>query len=196
MNIFVVGFQDKVPSDAIIVNTTSRSNNWSKGLSPFFLGPVDLYAGLSAKNVENAWQFAKVYPEHVDKNGDPNQDYWLWATKGWDDSYAHRYPMGKGKIPLYSYWDKEKLSYIEARKKIYIPVYAQAVRKTSTFSSLRELLQQEKDVYLQDFDGYNHKKLGMSYQDVVRCESKKMGHAFVLAMMLESLVDEDGALKF
>ena len=70
MAVFVTGFNEKVPSDAVIVNTTSRSNDWSKGLSPFFLGPVDLYAGLSAKNVENAWQFAKVYPQHVDINGD------------------------------------------------------------------------------------------------------------------------------
>lgn len=194
MGVFVVGFNEKVPSDAVIVNTTSRSNTWSKGLSPFFLGPVDLYAGLSAKNVENAWQFAKVYPEHVDNNGNPTQDYWLWATKGWNDSYAHRYPMGKGKIPMYSYWEKEKLSYIEARKRIYIPIYANAAKKTAAFQELSNLFSQEKDVYLQDFDAYNHKKLGMSYTDVVNLESRKMGHAFVLAMMLEKVLSDDGAV--
>lgn len=185
MTVYVVGFQDKIPSDVVIVNTTSRSNDWSRELSPFFLGPVDLYAGLIAQNIENAWQFAKVYPEHVDSNGNPNQDYWIWATRGWQDSYAHRYPMGKGKIPLYSYWNRERLSYLEARKKIYIPLYASAVVKTQAFRKLQELFLQDKDVYLQDFDGYNHKNLQMSYDQVIDCENKKMGHAFVLAMLLD-----------
>ena len=116
------------------------------------------------------------------------------VTKGWDDSYAHRYPMGKGKIPLYSYWNKEKLSYIEARKRIYIPLYATAVRKTLAFQELFNLFSQGKDIYLQDFDAYNHKKMGMSYLDVVNLESRKMGHAFVLAMMLEKVLTDDGIL--
>jgi hypothetical protein len=189
MNIFVVGMYEKIPAEAISVNTTSKSDHWSRDLSPFFLGPVDLYCGLSSKNMENGWQFAKVYPEHVDKNGDPNQDYWLWATKGWDDSFAHRYPMGKGRKPLYSFWNKEKLGYIEARKQIYMPLYAKAVAVTKGFAKLKEIYQGEKDIYLRDYDGYNHKKLEMSYQDVINCESRKMGHAFVLAMMLENYIE-------
>ena len=32
-----------------------------QGLSPFFLGPIPMYGGLEAKNMENAWQFSKVY---------------------------------------------------------------------------------------------------------------------------------------
>lgn len=58
MTVYVVSFQDNIPQDtppAVIINTTSRSKNWSRELSPFVLGPVDLYAGLIAKNVENAW---------------------------------------------------------------------------------------------------------------------------------------------
>lgn len=189
MNLFVVGMYEKIPENAISVNTTSKSDHWSRDLSPFFLGPVDLYCGLTSKNMENGWQFAKVYPEHVDKNGDPAQDYWLWATKGWEDSFAYRYPMGKGRKPLYSLWNKEKLGYIEARKQIYMPLYAKAVVKTKGFARLKEIYQGEKDVYLRDYDGYNHKKLEMSYQDVINCESRKMGHAFVLAMILENYIE-------
>lgn len=32
----------------------------ARRLSPFFLGPVALYDGHVAKNVENAWQYSKA----------------------------------------------------------------------------------------------------------------------------------------
>lgn len=51
--IYVIGPQNKAPDDAVVINTTSRSANWSKGLSPFFLGPVKLYGDYVSQNVEN-----------------------------------------------------------------------------------------------------------------------------------------------
>lgn len=180
--IHIVGFRSKVKDS---INTTSRSTNWSKGLSPFFLGPVDLYSGYTAKNVENAWQFSKVYPEYADEEGFPSSNYIEWAKKGWDDDLAHRYPAGKGRIPLYSWWDGEKLGYIEARKKIYAPLYSKAVEKTEAFKMLKDIYKSRENIWLWDFDGYDHHKLGMSYEEVINCTTRKMGHAFVLAMMLE-----------
>jgi hypothetical protein len=35
--------------------------------------------------------------------------------------------MGRGAKPEYSLWDGERLDYIEARKRIYAPLYARAV---------------------------------------------------------------------
>jgi hypothetical protein len=189
MSVNIVGFRDPIPADAIIINTTSRSKNWSQGLSPFYLGPVPLYAGHQAQNVENAWQFSKVYAQHVDEEGNPSQAYWAWAQRGWADTYAHRYPMGRGAKPLYSWWDGEKLDYLQARQKIYLPLYAQAVQASPAFEKLvqwRDKAEVEgKDLYLQDFDGYNHRALGWTYQQVLDCPTKKMGHAFVLGMLLE-----------
>lgn len=174
--------------DPIIVNTTSRSNEW-RGLSPFFLGPVNLYGGNMARNVENGWQFAKVYKKHLDDEGNPSKEYFKWAKNGWGDDWAHRYPMGKGAIPEYSFWDGEKLSYIEARKKIYIPLYSAAVKESEAFKRLKETAKQAdkdgRDIVLKDFDGYNHKKLGLTYDQVINLETRKMGHGFVLAMLLE-----------
>jgi len=164
------------------IDTTSRSRNWSRGLSPFFLGPVDLYDGYISKNVENGWQFSKVYADHVDENQDPTSSYFTWAEWGWDQSWAKRYPKGKGAKPLYSYWDGEKLDYIEARKRIYCPLYSKAVENTETFTKLKRLYE-EGDILLFDFDCYDPK--GMSYEEILNCPTKKMGHAFVLAMMLE-----------
>lgn len=207
MTVYVVGYRDKLSEDALIIETTSRSTTWSRGLSPFFLGPVEVAPGLESKNVENFWQFSKAYKQHIDEDGKLKvKEYLEWATKGWNDTYAHRYPMGKGVKPEFSiklgafgnchlgvsgwsvgeYLPVKNLSYIEARKELYIPFYSKAVKNTEAFKKLEDLFFTEKqDIYLMDFDGYNHKALGMTYEDVINCETKKMGHAFVLAMMLE-----------
>lgn len=195
MKVEVITFQDwrknKFPSDQVVV-TVSKSTTWSKGLSPFFLGPCSLYDNYIAKNVENAWQYSKVYSEFMD--GDVVSDrYYTWAKRGWEADSAHRYPMGKDARPLFSIWKKNgetvRLSYVEARKGIYIPLYYKAVKDTEAFSNLKakyeELKAKEQDLYLVDFDAYRHHASGKSYTDVINNPLRKMGHAFVLAMALE-----------
>ena len=172
-------------SDVMLINTTSRATDWGKGFSPFTLGPVALYDDYVAKNVENAWQFSKVYPEHVNEKQEPTKAYFDWAKKGWEDSYAHRYPMGKGKAPLFSYWKGEKLDYIAARKRIYAPLYAKAVVNTPAFYRLLTMYEEGDEFALVDFDGYDYLSLGMTLKEVIDEPKRKMGHAFVLAMLLE-----------
>jgi hypothetical protein len=183
------GFRKPFPDEAppeLRINTTSRSHNWTQGLSPFFLGPVDLYGIYVAQNVENGWQYSKVYPEYADASGNPTEDYWTWAVYGWNLKKAMRYPAGKGKKPLYSWWDGEKLPYVEARKKIYAPLYANAVEKTDAWKKLKELYEKHGQIWLWDFDSYDYIKLGMALKDVINCETRKCGHAFILAMMLQN----------
>ncbi len=184
------GPKDKRRPEAI--NTTSTSKTWSRGLSPFLIGPVPTCAGLSSKNMENAWQYAKVYPGHVGVDGNPTPEYFQWAKAGWADPRARRYPMGKGAVPSYSYWNGKKLTYVEARKEIYIPLYVAAVKKTDAFSKLvdewHEANEQERDMWLWDFDVYDYRSLGMTLEEVRDCSDRKMGHAFVLAMLLEGVL--------
>lgn len=175
----------KIDKGTTVVDTTSRaSTSWEKTLSPFYLGPIDLYDGGIAKNLENAWQFSKVYRGHTDKNEEPTSKYWDWAKNGWDSRYAHRYPMGKGSIPLYSLWDGQKLRYIEARKKIYGPLYTRYVQYTEGYHKLKDIYLNEESLTLLDFDGYDHEELEMTLTDVLHCESRKMGHAFFLKALL------------
>jgi len=191
----VIGYKDlNWVDEKKVINTTSHSNNFSKGLSPFFLGPCKLYDDYTSKNVENAWQYSKVYARFLDKDDNPTADYFKWAQEGWNKKYAVRYPMGKGMKPAYSWWAGEKLSYVEARKKIYIPLYAEAVKKHSSFKKLKDMYEiyvqtLGEDMYLLDFDGYDHKELNMTYDEVIHSEKRKMGHAFVLAMLLEKHID-------
>lgn len=146
--------------------------------------------GLTGLNMENCWQYAKVYAVHADAAGNPTDAYWDWAMAGWNNPRAVRYPMGRGARPLYSLWDDAHLGYIEARKQIYAPLYIKAVKQTAGFAHLTELAK-TTDLWLRDFDGYDHVAKGMSLTDVVNCSTRKMGHAFVLAMLLV----DDPALK-
>lgn len=179
----IIGPRD--PRDPQAINTTSHSKtDWASGLSPFNLGPVNLYGSYTARIFENAWQFAKVYPEHTDKSGAPSGHYWQWARNGWNSRRPFRYPMGKGRKPLYSLWDGRRLNYIEARKEIYLPLYRDAVKTTAAYARLNELYSQRKTITLFDFDGYDHNKLGRSLNEVLHDPTRICGHAFILAMML------------
>lgn len=170
------------------INTASTADSWAGGLSPFLLGPVKLYGIQRSMNVENAWQYSKLYAGYVDESGGPSARYWQWARAGWASTRAVRYPMGRGIAPLYAYWDGERLGYVEARRRIYIPLYSRAVRSTAAYGTLERLYREKGEVTLWDYDGYDHLALGMSYEDVINCETRKMGHAFVLAMMLDGVL--------
>lgn len=175
----------------MFVNTTSRATvPWQRALSPFYLGPCKLYDGAvvpEARNVENAWQFAKVYRHHVGSRGFPTKEYFDWARDGWRHYKAVRYPMGKGAAPEYSWWEGERMGYVEARRRIYVPLYTRAVMKTSAFATLVDLYRERGELVLWDFDGYDHHELGMTLKEVLACPDRKMGHAFVLAMILEEM---------
>ncbi len=186
--IYVISPRDKPPEGALVINTTSRSNNWSRSLSPFFLGPVDLYAGHKSQNIENAWQYSKVYEYYLEDDGSVGERYFNWAKDGWSSTRANRYPMGKDARPLYSYWDGEKLPYVEARQKIYVPLYAKAVQQTFAFEKLKKMHEEGQDLYLWDFDGYNHKACNLTYDQVINDPNRKMCHAFVIAMLLEGIL--------
>ncbi len=187
MAIKIVHYTDykKETDKYIYINTTSRSElDWSKDFSPFYLGPCKLYGDFESKNVENAWQYCKVYKKYLDMFGGPNEEYFKWAQSGWTNKSAVRYPMGKNAKPEYSYWDGKCYSYIQARKKIYVPLYVKSVIKTNGFKKLKELYNSKIDIYLRDFDGYDHDSLNMSLTDVLNNPTKTMGHAFVLKMLL------------
>lgn len=150
-------------------------------------GPVALYDGYVAQNVENGWQYTKVY-EYYTNDGEPNEDYFKWAQNGWKSGRANRYPMGKGVIPIYSYWEGKKLSYVEARKQIYIPLYTGAVQKTFAFQKLKSIYDEGHDICLWDFDAHGLAPGTFDYWDLVNNEKIKVGHAYVLGMLLEGII--------
>ena len=190
--------------------TSGNKDEVMRGLSPFYLGPVECYDGLKSETFERAWQCAKVYPWMENADGYPSEGYFawrdmMWAKKGFERKIDIRFPVGKGNARKceYAWWKVngtfERLKYIPARKTIYIPLYAKAVVKTEAYRRLVELRDSGKNLMLIDFDGYNihHPKYNFTYNDAIHCPLLKMGHCFVLAMLLEGLIRvENGEVKY
>jgi len=184
--------------------TSTTKEKWCLEFSPFFLGPIELYPNAedgkmyTAKNMENAWQFCKVYKQFTDTDGElPSEAYWKWAEDGWNDSKPHRFPLGRTAVkPLYSLWNGNKLGYIEARKTIYAPLYAKYVEQTDAYKKLNDIYikyccgdnnnKQKRPMALVDFDGWDYLGQGYTLEQVINMEKPKMGHAFVLAGLLEN----------
>ena len=174
-----------------VVNTTSSARgNWSRGLSPFLLGPVKLYGGYTSFTMENGWQFSKCYKQYTDNQGNPTEAYFEWARGGWKSKKAVRYPMGKGAKPEYVWWNGEKLGYVPSRKKVYAPLYIKSVVPSAAFKKLKSLRDSHKDIALWDFDGYDHIALNKSLEEVLNDPEHIMGHAFILAILLTLKKDE------
>ena len=173
--------------DTKVVSTVSHSDGiWSQ-LSPFKLGPCYLYDGHISITMENAWQYAKVYPEHWNhKAKKPKPEYYAWAREGWASPRAVRYPMGKGRVPMGSWWSDSLLDYVMARKTIYVPLYAWRAIETEAYKRLQQYYAKYKNLVLLDYDAYDHNGLGLSLTEVLNNPKQKMGHAFVLAMLLQN----------
>lgn len=136
--------------------------------------------------MENIWQFSKVYKKvpyskqrysrwdsriiwehpsetHVDSEGKPNDKYWFWRKKGMNAKEPIRYPVGKkyAKTCLYSLSEDlhERLDYIEARKKIYVPLYSSLVQKQPKFKKLKKKLENGENLLIIEVDGPHQESL-------------------------------------
>ena len=185
------------------IDCTSRNADkvMREGLSPFYIGPVECYDGLQSQTFELAWQCAKVYPSRADEAKEPTERYFQWRDMNWGKVYPRDFPNDaairhperpddKSSDCLYARWkvggEFQRLGYIAARKAIYMPLYAKTVVKTEAYRRLVELRDSGKNLMLIDFDGYNihHLKYNFTYNDAIHCPLLRMGHGFVLAMLL------------
>lgn len=180
-----IGFREPTPPGYSLVDVTSRSPTAEQGLSPFVLGPVLLYPPYYALNVENAWQFCKVYSKHVDPGtGEPSEAYFAWAREGWASRRAQRYPMGKGVRPLYSWWAGARLNYLEARRAIYVPAYVSCASRSPQLQVLRDRISRGERLALRCFDSYDYHTWGRTFENVLADPTHLVGHAMVLTALL------------
>ncbi len=178
------------PYGGVETDVTSNSGFW-KELSPFLLDSTRY----SARIFENLWQYSKVYKKFVlPIDGYPDASYYKWRDVGFANPRAVRYPMGKGVKPEYLLWEGGKLGYVEARKKVYAPIYAELVRETNAYKVLESLYQSlsagSLPLVLRDYDAYDHVAIGRTLRDVINDPDRKCGHGFVLAMMLQGELEQ------
>lgn len=186
----VVRKKYQTDENGVFINCTSSGEGAEMDLSPFTLGPCRLYGNYTARRMENGWQFSKVYLMFVaDDNRSPIREYFEWAEKGWASGKAERYPMGKemnGK-ELFHWWDGQPLNKVEARKRIYVPLYAEQVVKREFFKRLKKIWDENKEheeftLYLMDFG--TKPRGNKSLSEILNDPKESMGHGSVLAMLL------------
>ena len=159
-----------------MVNSTSQSAcAWSRALSPFHLGPVTVRLReeeppVRAENVENGWQYSKVYQDQTlgeDAGRAPSPAHAAWALAGFANPQAVRFPRGRGARPLYSYHRGRQLPYAAARLYIDVPLYVGALfgtpRGRAAFCRLRAehaaARAGGRQLAIFDFDGYDPRRL-------------------------------------
>jgi len=137
---------------------------WSRGaspwsqLSPFHLGPVE-----QSLNFENFWHAQKVYErvaeqkqEHwkwpAEDHGSPNEAWHAWRRALYANPFPVRRPNGRT-VPLYAFWEGERLGIVEARKRIYIPYLQALYRAHPTYTALLNLVRGGQNVCLIEPDG-------------------------------------------
>lgn len=203
-----------------------------KDFSPFFMGPVVASDGLTAHIFEHYWQASKVFPCHVDEQGNIKDEYWTWRKEWFSktkvtDKSASRRPHSllgyKDNDCLYSVYYNgtswEHLSYVEARKKMYVGEYAKLVVNSDSYKWLKKLYEEGKKIALVDFDGFNYysetakEKLYKLYvnkcknngieptktlsdfvgiknmKDAINCGFTPVGHSFIIKMLLEKDIE-------
>lgn len=163
----------------------SRSKTESE-LSPFFLGPCK-GNGLVFQNMENYWQYSKAYYAklgHVDSAGNILPAFWDWLEAGAANPKAQRYPAGKNAIPSFSVYNRKyKLTYVTARKLMYVPAYAKLAIKTDLYQDLLDDVKAGVRLLIRDYDAYLLPK-DWAFHHCINCSQRKLGHGMVLAEML------------
>ncbi|KAF0973511.1 hypothetical protein FDP41_008215 [Naegleria fowleri] len=190
-----------------IVNCCSTSSDkFYKQLSPMLLGPYEYQMNpehdyalsehkhskiektIQVYNSENLWQFSKVWPgeEEVDRltgQTRPNKTFFDRRMEGWNDKKAHRW-VKKGEKPLYAWWKGQKLDYMQARRAIYCPLYAEKVIHTEGYKKLENLLKRGDNLLILGYDGYDYHAEGMTLDDCFNDVSRPFGHELVLCGLL------------
>lgn len=110
------------------------------------------------------------------------------ALEGARTLQAHRYPMGKGQTAMFSKWGDLRLSYVSARKQIYVPEYAKLVIQKPKFRKLLKEYRRGAKIILRDYDTYDIQKAypdsRVPWLNAIENKNAKFGHAFVLALAL------------
>ena len=170
--------------EPIVVMTPSTKYG---SLSPYVLRRVlpDSDGLVRSQLMENIWQFSKVYHkvpkakeyysrydrtviwEHPEEthlvDGELTEEYWSWREKGMNAKHPIRYPTGFHHRGQCSYAlakrGGKQLSYIQARKVIYLPVYHELVITQPQFKQLLDKLKDGINLLIIEVDGPHQESL-------------------------------------
>ena len=175
------------------INVGPGSRGDYKQLMPCNLGPIPLRfksdkTSADVKNVENIWEFSKVFPKDIGTNEKPIPEWFAARLKGWADPKGHR--RAKKKLsddikPVFFWWGKdEKLGFLEARARIFCRVYDSMAVRTLAYRKLVELLKAGINVQILGLNAYDYVEEERSLYECIMDPNRAFGHEFVLAGLL------------
>jgi hypothetical protein len=149
------------------INVTKGARGVWSSFSPMRMGPfkikVDTKEGkivvMEVKTLEGMHQPTKVWKGEFDEKKGRPKDEWYDRR---DEIFASENPprhikKGSGEnknVPMFSWWEGEKKSYLEMRKVEYCPYYVEGALKCEGWKKLDELLASGVNVQVMDYDGY------------------------------------------
>jgi hypothetical protein len=142
-----------------------------------------------AQNLENFWQYSKVYEGEVDENGDPTPEYYQERLRGFNLHQGIRYRRTKEKY-LFSYWNGQKYDWQQAKRELYITAYVTYSQRTRGYHELQRMNLNGYNLLLLGYDGYAYSSDNDPSGDILKSnmdnDERPFGHEFVLAGMLTS----------
>jgi hypothetical protein len=170
-------------------------------LSPMRLGPViHKQPNLpKAKNIENYHQFSKCWPNEVNKNNDPTEEWRKRRLEGYNDPIPHRHKFDAKEMkklradvngenrnaPLFSVFldtkgDERKFTYVQCRY-FYCKAYEILAKRTGEYKKLLQMITSGKNIMICGYDAYDvTKDLYEHYID----PTNPFGHELVLYSLL------------
>jgi len=177
-----------INKDVYCVDISSTSNEeWSHLLCPCFIGPIDIYPlddkfYFTSLNLENAWKYLGVAKKFIDENKNPTNEYMQWAFNGWIKEQNNN----ESTEPIYYLWKGQYIGNIEARFKIFAPLYVDAVLKYAykSFVVLKEIYNKYGSLII--YDGYNYYNINseIDFENILYDSKQKFNYIHILAMML------------
>ena len=163
--------------DCVIIDVTSKAKDEFKKLSPFYPHheiPVEPYdhTYLCAASVEGIWQGLKVFE---------NEEWSISSLHNTSMKGIKRTTRVRGRCVGHAYGNLlrhkyDLLSYVEARKKIYVPAYKWVLEnKCADLVNKIRIIAQHKTVILLDYN---------TNEDIERA-SKPLSHASILKRYIE-----------
>jgi hypothetical protein len=127
----------------------------------------------TVRNPKIVWKYdAETHTDAATPESKPNDKYWKWRDAGMDNDEAVRYPVGKmAHTCLYALDQRDvdagihnPLTYVQARKDIYLRVYCELARTRPEFKDLQDRLKSGKNLLITETDGPHQESL-QYYQD-------------------------------
>jgi hypothetical protein len=171
----------------IDLDVTSHSKDpLGKQFSPFVLGEVQVENGLWAYTLESAWQYSKVFPEHLDAEGNPSDEWFEWRESGLANQNPVHFPMGRGAKHEYFYVDGEKFDAVEARDKLFVPWYLDLAKETEAWHWLESEYRAGKRILMRDFRSIDNIDQRLTFDDCLNDPHVRLCHGYIIARELQA----------